>query len=128
MGRRRLVEGAGFRVGWDPDGGEFVGLVGTLEWAVELTGDEWADFRRLARQLAEAMAAMTIELMEEEAVAIELETEGLWMEVEGFPQRYGLRFMTQGGRGIEGAWPAEAVPGLLGAIAQMEADAVKEEL
>ena len=128
MERRTLVEGAGFRVGWNRSGGEFVGLVGTGDWAVELTGDEWADFRRLASQLAEAMAAMAIELMEEEAVAVELETGYLWMEVEGFPLRYGLRFMTQGGRGIEGAWPAEAVPGLLGAIAQMEVDAVNERL
>ena len=128
MGRRRLVEGEGFRAGWNRGGGEFVGLVGTEEWAVELTGEEWADFRRLASQLAETMAAMAIELMEEESLLVELETDRIWMEVEGFAQCYGLRFMTQGGRGIEGAWSAEAVPGLLAAIAQMELDAVSERL
>ena len=120
MGRRRLVEGTGFRVGWDLSKGEFVGLVGSGEWAVELTGDEWADFRRLAIELAQTMAAMAIELMEEEALSVELETSQIWMEVEGVPLRYRLRFMTQGGRGVEGAWPVETVPGLLEAIAQME--------
>ena len=120
MGRRRLVEGTGFRVGWDLGEGKFVGLVGTGEWAVELTVDEWADFRRLANQLALTMATMAIELMEEEVLSVELETGLIWMQVEGIPLRYGLRFMTQSGRGVEGAWSAEAVPGLLAAIAQRE--------
>ena len=87
MGRRMLVEGAGFRVGWDPGGGEFMGLVGTMEWAVELTVEEWADFRRLAIELAQTMAAMAIELMDEEALSVELETDRIWMEAEGFPLR-----------------------------------------
>ena len=128
MGRRMLVEGAGFRVGWDPGGGEFMGLVGTMEWAVELTVEEWADFRRLAIELAQTMAAMAIELMDEEALSVELETDRIWMEAEGFSLRYGLRFMTQGGRGVEGAWLAEAVPGLLAAIAQMDVEASREDL
>ena len=128
MGRRRLVEGTGFRVGWDSGGGEFVGLVGTGEWAIELTVEEWSDFRRLVNQLAQTMAAMAIEVMEEEALSVELETPRIWMEVEGFPLSYGLRFMTQGGRGVEGAWLAEAVPGLLEAIAQMEVDGLREDL
>ena len=128
MERRTLVEGVGFRVGWNRDGGEFVGLVGTRDWAVELTVEEWADFRRLANQLAMAMAAMAIELMDEEALSVELETDRIWMEAEGFPLRYGLRFMTQGGRGVEGAWLAEAVPGLLAAIAQMDVEASREDL
>ena len=128
MGRRRLVEGEGFRVGWDPGGGEFVGLVGTGNWAVELTEEEWADFRRLLNQLAETMAEMSIELMEEEALSVELETDRIWMAVEGFAQCYGLRFMTQGGRGIEGEWSAETVPGLLAAIAQMEVEVLSQDL
>lgn len=119
MGHRKLVEGAGFRVGWDPGKDEFVGLVGTSDWAVELTVEEWSDFGRLANQLAMTMAMMATELMDEEAVSVELETDRIWMEAEGLPLRYGLRFMTQGGRGIEGAWSVEAVPGLLAAIAQM---------
>ena len=128
MGHRRLVEGDGFRVGWDFRGGEFVGLVGTGEWAVELTEEEWADFRRLLNQLVETLAAMTIELMEEEALSVELETDRIWMAVEGFAQSYGLRFMTQGGRRVEGEWSAKTVPGLLAAIAQMEVDALGPDL
>ena len=128
MGRRRLIQGEGFRVGWDLGGGDFVGLVGTGEWAVELTVEEWADFRRLVTQLAEMMATMAIDLMEEETLSVELETNWIWMEVEGFAQCYGSRFMTQGGRGVEGEWSAETVPELLAAIAQIEVEALSPDL
>ena len=128
MGHRKLIEGEGFRVGWDVGGGDFGGLVGTGQWAVELTVEEWEDFRRLATQLAETMVAMAIELMEEEALLMELETDRIWMAVEGVAQCYGLRFMTQGGRGVEGEWSAETVPGLLAAIAQMEVEALSADL
>ena len=122
MGGRRLIEGMGFRVGWDPDGGEFVGLVGTEEWAIELTAAEWTDFARLATQLSETMAAMTTELMDEESMSVELESDRLWIEVQGDPTHYGLRFMVQEGRCVEGAWKAEGVPGLLKALVQLDSE------
>ena len=128
MGRRTLIEGVGFRLGWDRDGGEFVGLVGTGDWAVELTVEEWTDFGRLAIELAQMMAAMAIELMDEEALSVELETGRIWMEAEGFPIGYGLRFIMRDGRGVEGAWSAEAVPGLLAAVAQMDLETSREDL
>jgi hypothetical protein len=92
----------GFRIGFDGDLGEFVGLVGTDDWAVELTLLEFAEFRRLALALAGTMNSMA--LMSQESLTCELECEDLWMEVEGFPQDYSLRFILSRGRRVEGEW------------------------
>jgi Domain of unknown function (DUF1818) len=98
-----------------------VGLVGTEEWAIELTELELRDFCRLARELAAMMAMMGAELMDEESLAVELESDQVWMEVEGFPSGFGLRFMLSQGRGVEGEFLAAAVPGLLQGLTQIEA-------
>ena len=53
------------------------------------------------------------ELMDEERIACEAESDWLWMEVEGLPQAYGLHFIVRSGRRCEGSWPATTVPALL---------------
>jgi len=110
-----LKQGTGWRLGWDPTAAEFVGLVGTEDWAIELTAAEFQDFCRLLQQLAETMAAMAIELMPDERIACEAESEWLWLAVEGYPHAYSLSLILHAGRRAEGTWPAAAVPGLLAA-------------
>jgi hypothetical protein len=117
-----LKSGAGWRIGWNPELSEFQGLVGTDDWAIELTLAEFDDFCRLMLQLAATMATMQAELMDEEAIALEAESAALWLEAEGFPSAYGLRLMLSSGRRAEAAWAAAAVPGLLGAIRSMRRD------
>lgn len=95
-------EGEGFRIGLDGGKGEFVGLVGTEDWAIELTRSEFSEFRRLALALAQTMDSMA--LMDQESLTCELECADLWMAVEGFPQDYGLRFILHRGRCCEGEW------------------------
>jgi hypothetical protein len=112
---RQLQEGTGWRLGWDFDAIAYQGLVGGSDWACELTAAELDDFCRLLLQLADTMAAMAAELMPEERLCCEAESDRLWLEVEGFPQSYGLRLILNQGRGTEGAWPATAVSGLVGA-------------
>ncbi len=115
---RVWCEGVGFRVGLDLGKGEFVGLVGTGEWAIELTMAELRDFCRLVRELASAMAAMAGELMDEESLDIELESDRIWMAGEGFPSAFSLRFILQDGRGVEGLFGSSAVAGVVaGALA-----------
>ncbi|MFM6050382.1 MAG: DUF1818 family protein, partial [Sphaerospermopsis kisseleviana] len=46
-----IKSGTGWRIGWNPDAPEFKGLVGTDNWAVELTKVELDDFCRLLNQL-----------------------------------------------------------------------------
>lgn len=112
---RLVKEGAGWRLGWNPDAEIYRGLIAGADWAVELTEAELDDFCRLLLQLAETMVALAPELMEEERLCCEAESDRLWLEAEGFPMSYGVRVILHGGRRAEGYWPSEAVPGLVGA-------------
>ncbi|MCU0548774.1 MAG: DUF1818 family protein [Leptolyngbya sp. Prado105] len=101
---RVLKIGAGWRLGWDATASEFKGLVGGDDWAIELTEDEWNDFCRLSDQLHEALQQIAQELMDEERIACELESDRIWLEAEGFPNAYSLRLILQTGRRAEGYW------------------------
>ena len=70
---------------------------------------EFADFCRLFEQLATTMNQMAEELMEEERIACEAESELLWLEVEGYPTFYSLRLILHQGRRCEGNWTEQAV-------------------
>jgi len=114
--QRFVKEGQGWRIGWNGAAPTYQGLLGGNGWALELTTTEFQDFCRLAQRLAQTMATMATELMDEERIACEAESEAVWVEVEGFPHTYSLRFILTTGRQCEGAWPATAVPELLAAI------------
>ncbi|MBV5260270.1 DUF1818 family protein [Synechococcus moorigangaii CMS01] len=111
---RSLKKGEGWRFGWDADASRpFQGLLGTDDWAVELTAPEFTDFCRLLVQLADTVASIAPELMAEERIAIEAESDLVWLEIEGFPDAYGLRLLLLTQRNIEGNWPPVAVQQLL---------------
>ncbi|WP_017651472.1 DUF1818 family protein [Fortiea contorta] len=117
----RLVKtGPGWRLGWNPNAPEFKGLVGTDDWAVELTEAELDEFCRLLTQLASTIKQLASELMAEEKIACEVESDLLWMEVEGYAHAYSLRFILNTGRSTEGRWHPEAVEGLLQAAATLK--------
>lgn len=113
---RHLKEGPGWRLGYDPDADIFRGLVGGDRWAVEMTQPEFADFCRLSLQLTETLQVMASELMAEERITCEQETTHIWLEVEGFPNQYSLRFILLQGRQVEGAWPAAVTSALVQTI------------
>lgn len=121
---RHIQSGEGWRLGWNPTADQFCGLVAGAYWSMELTAAEFADFCRLAQQLNAAMASMAEHLMAEERLTCEQETEQLWMEAEGFPGRFNLRFILLTGRRGEGEWPAESVGELLAAMSQPPFNAV----
>jgi Domain of unknown function (DUF1818) len=110
-----LKSGTGWRIGWNPTAG-YPGLVGSDDWALELTADELADFCRLLGQLVANMRSMQAELMDEENIACEAESELVWMQVEGIPSQYSLRLILNTGRSCEGNWAADAVPELVSAV------------
>lgn len=118
MSKRLLKQGAGWRIGWNPEAEIYKGLVGGNDWAIELTEAELNDFCRLLEQLIQTMQGMKEELMDEERIACEAESDRIWMEVEGYPHAYSLRLILNQGRGCEGNWSKEAVPELVQA-AQM---------
>ncbi|WP_414620756.1 DUF1818 family protein [Calothrix sp. CCY 0018] len=116
---RVLKKGNGWRIGINPAAAEFKGLVGTDDWAVELTEAELNDFCRLLAQLAETMQQMASELMDQEKIACEAESNLIWMEVEGYPHSYSLRFILNSGRCVEGKWDVSAVDDLIQAAATL---------
>ncbi|MEG4015060.1 MULTISPECIES: DUF1818 family protein [unclassified Microcoleus] len=113
MVERVIKTGSGWRLGWNPEAEEFQGLVAGEGWAIELTEAELNDFCRLLGQLADTMSQMASELMDEEKIAIEAETDLLWLEVEGYPEAYSVQLILNAGRRCEGFWLAAAVPGLV---------------
>ena len=115
-----IKSGTGWRIGWNPNAPEFKGLIGTDDWAIELTEAELNDFCRLLTQLAETMKQLATELMDEEKIACEAESDLLWIEVEGYPHAYSLRLILNTGRGVEGKWDTAAVPELLQASGMLK--------
>ncbi|MDX2228630.1 MAG: DUF1818 family protein [Leptolyngbyaceae cyanobacterium bins.349] len=117
---RLIKAGQGWRVGWDAAALIYPALVGTEDWSLELTAAEWQDFVRLFSQLVEAMRAMQAELMAEETIAIEVESDLLWLEAEGYPHAYTLHLILLTGRRAEGTWTPSAVSGLWQAMQAMQ--------
>ncbi|HCQ21283.1 MAG: DUF1818 family protein [Aphanizomenon sp.] len=115
-----IKSGTGWRIGWNPNAPEFKGLVGTQDWAIELTEAELNEFCRLLNQLADTMKHLATELMDTEKIVCEAESDLLWMEVEGYPHAYSLRFILNTGRGTEGKWEASAVSELLPATGMLK--------
>ncbi|NEQ24087.1 MAG: DUF1818 family protein [Microcoleus sp. SIO2G3] len=109
---RLVKKGVGWRLGWNPTAVDYQGLVGTDDWAIELTEAELDDFCRLLEQLTLTMSQMASELMDEEKIACEVESDLLWMQAEGYPNSYTVHFILNSGRRCEGSWLAQAVPGL----------------
>jgi hypothetical protein len=116
MSDRLLKKGNGWRIGWNPEADIYKGLVGGDDWAIELTEAEFNDFCRLLEQLAQTMNRMAEELMDEERIACEVESDLLWMEVEGYPHAYSVRFILNQGRCCEGNWSDGAVVELVQAL------------
>lgn len=112
---RVIKTGLGWRIGWNPNAEEFKGLLGGQDWAIELKEAELDDFCRLLRHLSQTISQIAAELMDEETIACEAETDLIWMEVAGLPSAYGLRFILNTGRCVEGNFPCEAIPGLIAA-------------
>jgi len=57
-------------IGWNPNAAEFKGLVGTDDWAIELTETELNDFALLSGQLVETISQLASELMDEEKISL----------------------------------------------------------
>lgn len=117
---RQVKRGNGWQLGWNPDAEQFRGLVGGSDWAIELTEAELDDFCRLLQQLSQTLRQLSHELMDEEKVCCEAESDRIWVEVEGFPEQFTVRFLVLTGRGAEGSWPASVVPELIQATQMLK--------
>ncbi len=116
MGQRFIKQGPGWRIGWNEESVIYKGLVGSDDWAIELTETEFRDFCRLVLQLGETMEQMQAELMDEETITCEVQSDLIWLEVVGFPSAYSLRLLVEQGRRCEGNWQESAVKAMTAAI------------
>ena len=116
MGQRFIKQGPGWRIGWNEESVIYKGLVGSDDWAIELTEREFRDFCRLVLQLGETMEQMQAELMDEETITCEVQSDLIWLEVVGFPSAYSLRLLVEQGRRCEGNWQESAVKAMTAAI------------
>jgi Domain of unknown function (DUF1818) len=112
---KTFCSGQGWRLGYRSTNLLYPALVGSDDWAIELSPAELADFCRLLYQLAGNMELMTTELMTEEKIDCEAETELLWMQVSGYPSSYSLRLLLHSSRKAEGNWSAVALPEMIAA-------------
>ncbi len=113
---RLIKKGAGWRVGWDSQADKYQALVGGDDWAIELTAAELDDFSRLLHQLIETMEQMQAELMPEEKITCEAESELLWLEATGYADAYSLRLIVHGDRRCEGNWQPKVATELAKAV------------
>ncbi len=117
---QQIKQGEGWRVGWNPHAEVYQGLIGDDQWAIELNTTEFQEFKRLLSQLVDSIIAIQGELMEEEKIAIEVESDLMWLEAEGYPHAYSLRLILHQGRRCEGYWSAKAVKYLIEAVQTSE--------
>ena len=113
---RFLKSGDGWRVGWHPQALKYQGLIGADNWAIELTKAELDDFCRLLNQLVNTMREMEAELMDEERISCEAQSDRLWLEAEGYPHSYTLRIILNGDRRCEGNWTEGTAPKIVAAL------------
>ena len=104
-------EGEGWRLAWDGGRRPFSVLIGGEGWAVELSDAEAEALRAVVADLVAQHAALVDQLMEEEAISLELEREPWWAAIEGDRESWSLQVVLSpepGQRAVEGAWPHPA--------------------
>ena len=122
----QVQEGKGWRLVHEASRQPFSVLIAGEGWAAELKPAEALALIAGVRQICEQRLALESALMPEEALCLELELDlapgSLWLELDGDPQGWSLRFVltpADGSRGLEGLWPEPAATALIAALEQL---------
>ncbi len=117
----QVQEGPGWRLAVEPDRSPYPVLIGGEGWAVELRAEEARALWDGCCRLVDELAVMAERLMPQEQLTLELESGPLWLELEGHPQAWRLRFVLAPGlseRGVEGGWSEAAAGAMVAALRQ----------
>ena len=114
-----IKSGVGWRVGWNHEDNPYQGLIGTDFWTVELTKLELHDFCYFLTELTKVLTEISTELMEEEKITIDMESERLWIQLHGYPHDYHVYFILQNERKFEGTLSSNIIPELLANLQQI---------
>ena len=111
-------EGPGWRLARDPSRGTYPVLIGGEGWAIELTESEWRDLGNLVSDLDHQHRELVDQLMEEEAIELELERGVWWGELDGDRNSWSLSVVltAEHARGAEGHWPDPAAAAMVAAM------------
>ena len=104
-------EGEGWRLAWDAERQPFSVLIGGDGWAVELTEAEARALRQAVADLVAQHGVLVDQVMEEEAISIELDRPPWWIGLDGDRHHWSLRVLLSPGpgqRGLEGQWSPQA--------------------
>lgn len=115
-----IKKGKGWRIGWKESAPVYQGLIGGENWAIELTNQEMQDFCRLLLQINQAITDISEHLMEEETIVCEVESDLMWLEAQGYFDRYSLRIILLQGRGTEGTWDESVIQELIQATQSLD--------
>lgn len=122
----QVQEGKGWRLAHEPSRQPFSVLIAGDGWAGELRSTEALALIDGVRRLGDQREALASVLMAEEQLCLEIELDlspgSLWLELDGGPQGWTLRFVltpADGSRALEGFWPAPAATALIGALEQL---------
>ena len=117
-----IKKGNGWRIGWKKDAPVYKGLIGTDDWAIELTQPEMEDFVRLLLEINQAIIDISEHLMDEETITCELESNLLWLEARGYAHQYSLTVILSQQRCCEVTLPAFVIPDLITTVQSLNFD------
>ena len=111
-------EGPGWRLAWDSTRSDFCVLIGGDGWAAELTEPEWRELVALTVELDHQHRVLVDQLMEEEAIELELDRGVWWGCLSGDRHSWALTVLLSPlqNRGAEGHWPAPAAAAMVAAM------------
>ena len=107
----------------DPQRQPFVVLIGGSGWATELTAAEALQLQSAVALLLQQLEAIAPMLMPQESIELEHSSQGLWLQLRGWPECWSLRLVLDhppadgaAGRGFEAEWDAAASAPLAAAL------------
>ena len=115
-------EGEGWRLAWDGSRQPFSVLIAGEGWAAELSELEASALRDAVAELVAQHQGLMDQLMEEEAIELELERDPWWLALEGDRHNWSLRVVLTpalGQRALEGSWSAAAARPFTQALQQL---------
>ncbi|MBM5792500.1 MAG: DUF1818 family protein [Cyanobacteria bacterium M_surface_7_m2_037] len=115
-------DGEGWRLAWDGSRQPFSVLIGGEGWAAELSEPEAMALRDAVADLVAQHQGLVDQLMEEEAIELELERDPWWLSIEGDRCHWSLRVMltpAPGQRALEGSWSSQAARPFTQALQQL---------
>ncbi|MFM7642022.1 MAG: DUF1818 family protein [Cyanobium sp.] len=122
----QVQEGKGWRLVHEANRQPFSVLIAGEGWAAELKSGEARALIAGVRRLCQQRLELASTLMPGEKLCLELELDlmpgSLWLELDGDPRGWSLRFVltpADGSRGLEGCWPAPAAAALIAAFEQL---------